>query len=171
MMATIRKIKSGYLARQNGELFEQAIMNQARHQRWHVVKIPMGARMIGGFKMVRVQTPFDFIMYKNGKCISLDAKSTKGLRFNASSLTPHQIQNLSQIEDQGFPAGYLVNFSELNVVIFYSAKQLMNMTKRSSLLPIQGVEIGSTMRMDFMKIISYYQSLDEQGMSEEKNSL
>lgn len=171
-MATIKKIKSGYEAKKNGQWFELFVQHQARRNGWHTIQIPMGAKMIGGFKMIRVQTPCDFFLFKHNQCIALDVKSTKGIRFNASSLTPHQIQALSEIEKHGFPAGYLVNFSELDCIVFYSSSRLKKLTKRSSLLPTDGIHVGDKTYLDFSRILAFSSPLfsGEIHTNEEHNS-
>ena len=169
MMATIKKIKSGYEAKREGELFERMIEGQTLKQKFHSIKIPMGAKMLSAFKMIQVATPFDFILFHQKGVIALDAKSTKGLRFNASSITPHQLIQLSKVEQKGHKAGYLVNFRELDQVIFYSASKLSQLTKLTSLLPTDGLLVGDKMGIDLLKILSSSEEL--QHSLEESNPL
>ncbi len=153
-MATIRKIKAGYKAKANGQIFEAFVKSCAQKQGFKVTQIPLGAKQIGGGKLIRVRTDFDFILWKNGFAVALDAKSTTHENFATDSLTSHQVLSLKEIEDQGFIAGYLVYFSELERVVFYSATQLSQMRFRQSLKPENGIQCGRINKMDFSPILA-----------------
>ena len=61
-----------------------------------------------------IQSPFDFILYKNGKMFALELKSTKGksISFLGSGpmIKPHQTKALTQAARFGIIAGFVFNF-------------------------------------------------------------
>jgi len=63
-----------------------------------------------------IQSPFDFILYKNGKMFALELKSIKGksISFSGSSpmIKPHQVKALTQAAKFGIIAGFIFNFRE-----------------------------------------------------------
>jgi hypothetical protein len=142
-MAIIKNIVRGKKAKVNGQRFEIFLENSAARKMWTVTRIPDGCRQVGPNKLLRVRTPFDFVFTRWGKAVFADAKSTQTKYFSKSALTPHQIEQLKDIENDGFAAGYIVNFSTLNLVVFFSATLLSEIKTRDSVGPEQGILIGN----------------------------
>jgi len=147
-MPTIKKVIAGKKAKYSGIRFEEFLKSCAYKQKWEVIQIPSGCRSLGRNKLIRVATPFDFVFAKQGKCLFIDAKSTTAKSFSKSMITPHQALSLSMVEKQGFYAGYIVNFSNLNKIVFFSARHLLETRINESLCYKQGVIIGDSKRID-----------------------
>jgi penicillin-binding protein-related factor A (putative recombinase) len=144
-MSTHLKRSSGYFAKKTGDNFELTFENSSLRQSWCVIKIPMGCRQISAIKLMRVQTPFDFILTKpNGKILFTDTKTTSKDSFPAGLIKDHQLEKLNALARQGYKAGYVINFSKLEKTVFISANQLYFATiSRKSIKPDQGLLIGN----------------------------
>jgi penicillin-binding protein-related factor A (putative recombinase) len=151
-MTDIKRVISGRQAKRRGDNFESILYSSADMLRWKVIKIPMGAKMLGPFKMIRVATPFDFVFLKKGRAIFADAKTTKGKTFSHSMITHHQMVHLIECEREDFKAGYIVNFTEIKKTVFFTATQLINTKKGESLKPEDGILIGDNIIINLDRI-------------------
>ena len=152
-MKTNKRIIAGRQAKRRGEGFENLLHGEAYRKGWQVIRIPDGCKQVSAAKTIRVRTPFDFIFVKNNKAIFIDAKTTKAKSFSTSQLTPHQIKILSDLDKNGFQAGYIINFSELNITSFYRGSQLAYLLKNSSSLkPQDGVIVGTNTNINIETI-------------------
>jgi len=159
-MPTIRKVIAGKRAKVNGSNFENLLKFSAVKKMWTVTRIPDGCKQLGGRRLIRVRTPFDFVFTRWGCSIFVDAKTTRAKTFSRTQITPHQIFHLKEIEQDGFAAGYIVNFSTLNKTVFFSATVLGNLRHQSGLDPEQGIDIG-TNEIVLLHLISLDQPLKE----------
>lgn len=137
------KIMAGKRSKHEGDLFEMQLKMQSKAHGWKVIQIPMGAKMLNAHKLIRVQTPFDFVFVKRGKALFADAKSFQKPTISFSDLTHHQIENLFHVEQHGFKAGYIVNFRKLDQIRFYPASMLLELKQRSSYGHEDGFLMGS----------------------------
>lgn len=121
-----------------------------------LIRMPDGCRTIRrGARpiMIRVPTPFDFILSKSGLgCAFLDTKTTQGSLFPMDKITPHQIQGLGLLSRQGHPAGYVIWFRSHDVVRWFDVYELTRPRTRRSLACNEGVSLGSLTRMDLRPI-------------------
>lgn len=133
-------------------MFENIVYSTAWRQTFHPCRIPDGCKQLSNTKLIRVKSPFDFILAApNGRCIFIDCKTTKAKKFNFSSIVEHQIDMLFGFEKCGHKAGYLIHFQETNDVVFFSASQFIS-NKRGSLGPMDGLVIGKEMDFNLRKI-------------------
>lgn len=140
------KKRAGQIAKKKGEHFEMFIEHNAHVQKLFPIRIPDGCKVTKanqGIRLVRVQTPFDFILIGHHLSIFIDTKTTEGSTFPYSQIKLHQLQNLLEASKAG-PAGYLVNFETIKAVVFFSAHKLDSVKKQSSLKPADGLFLGST---------------------------
>lgn len=133
----------GHLSQRRGEAFENLLRGECRRTKWTVVFFPPGIKNISTTRFIRVKTPLDFIFVKGPKVVFIDAKTTKAKTYSFSKLTPHQIEMLIEIENHGHEAGYCVNFTELNITVFFRASMLVALKGRTSLKPDDGIVLGS----------------------------
>lgn len=138
----------GLSPRTEGLIFETELVQQAWREKFSVVKIPTGAKIIGRVgkrpTLSPIKTPFDFVLVKHGRPIFTDAKTTSEKAFGHSKITPHQLHALSNLEEAGCVAGYLVNFRTLDTVSFFKASTLRNLNPRQSLKPSDGTHLGTS---------------------------
>ena len=149
------KRTAGALAKRKGQNFE-AYLNHAAHiQKFFPIRIPDGCKMtIGrqGLKLIRVQTPFDFILIGQQQSIFLDTKTTEANTFPYSQIKWHQLQNLLEASKAG-PSGYLIHFETLKQVVFFHAQTLQSVKKQTSLTPKDGVILGTIYDFKLSKIL------------------
>lgn len=146
-MPKLRNVLAGKRAKNNGAWFEIALHRAAGSYGWSVIKIPDGCRQVGGGRLLRVATPFDFVFSKKRQVIFADAKTTSENTFSKSKIKPHQLDALYEQELQGIHAGYIVYFQETKKTIFYSATLLKSISQNEGLSQDQGICLGSEMKI------------------------
>jgi penicillin-binding protein-related factor A (putative recombinase) len=85
---------------------------------------------VGLRKLIRVKTPFDYVLCKDSKCALIDTKTTIGKRFSLTSdllIKPHQISIMKAANEKGVIAGFLFLFRLTNIVCFIEAQDLEQM--------------------------------------------
>jgi penicillin-binding protein-related factor A (putative recombinase) len=150
----------GLKSKKYGEHFENILHGNAQRTKWNVIRIPDGCKQISAFKLIRTQTPFDFVFLKaetdgiltRRYTVFADAKTTQGDTFKHSDITDHQVDSLFKIHSLGFTAGYVVQFREHNKTVFFRADQLYALPKRKSLKPEDGVSLGTSTTIDLSLI-------------------
>lgn len=123
---------AGMKAKINGEIFEKKIIATAFKKGWHIVRIPDGCRVVGKNTIIRVKSPFDFFMVKDGVAIFFDAKKTELDRFPHNKINQAQLTNLYQISNNKFKAGYIIEFGD-GEVKFADAVKLKELKRSKSL--------------------------------------
>lgn len=118
----------------------------------YVVKIPDGCRRLGKNKLISVKSPFDRILARKGKAAFVDYKHTKNAKFSYSMINREQVNTLIGLECEGQIAGFLVYFEVHNRIIFFRASLMFNMTPGSSLHHMQGIDCGTQLRSNLIKI-------------------
>lgn len=116
-----------------GKAFETKIETILELKGYTVIRIPDGCRQASAFKIIRTKTPFDFLAHKPGSSIHFDAKSTKDKTFRYSLVNHDQVKHLLGLQRSGFRAGYIIEFSTLEKVLFASASKLMSLFPGESL--------------------------------------
>ena len=101
-----------------------------------------------------IQSPFDFILYKNGKMFALELKSTKGKSISFSGSSPmikeHQVKALTQASRFGIIAGFVLNFRGNGTYFLPIQKfnDFTNSTTRKSIdlshCKLEGIEMYET---------------------------
>lgn len=153
-MPNLNKILGGKKAKHAGNVFEHWLSSCAQRQKFEVIRIPDGCKTLGKGRLIRIQSPFDFLLAKDREAIFLDTKSCAGKSFARSAITPHQAFALSRLEAQGFIAGYLIHFTTLNTVSFFSASHLLDLKLNESLKPEQGVIIGDSKEININLLLT-----------------
>lgn len=142
---SLNRVRAGKIAQKKGQRFETFIKNCAFASRFFPIQIPDGCDTKRGPNgrpvLLRVQTPFDFILIGHQQAIFLDTKTTQDKSFSHSKIKHHQLINLLEASKAG-PAGYLVLFETLRLVVFFSAQKLQSIQARQSLKPQDGLVLG-----------------------------
>lgn len=145
-MAKYSKIIAGHKAKNSGRRFESDLMQQAKIDGIGFEQIPSGCiwrRTPRGVVPIPVKTPFDFMMFKNGKAVFFDAKSTDGVTFPYSMLNQNQVKSLAQIAKHDFKCGYLVKFDGIGFY-WFPIEKLLGLKRRESLKPLDGQSLSIT---------------------------
>lgn len=152
----------GKKANAYGKQFEVFVHRQALKERLHIIRMPDGCRTVrmrtGELKTLRVQTPFDYVLIWKGVTAFFDCKTFDSDRISKSQLTDHQVEALCEIEQHECPAGYLINFREINSVAFIEANKLKKLEPRSSILAREMLFLGEIENFDLIKIFTEHMS-------------
>lgn len=168
-MTNLKRIISGKRGKRNGAVFEERVLRASENQGWKALRIPDGCRQLGAFKIVRVKSPFDFIIAKDHvhmaqspyesmvtRTILFDAKSTNDARFSPTKIKPHQIEWLNKFcMLRSYVAGYAVNFEKHGCVSFFTVPQLANAIKtRKGLAHGDGILLGNKFNLSFESVFN-----------------
>jgi len=150
---SLKRSISAKSAQSHGAEFETMLSRSAEAEGFISIRIADGCRQLGRNKLMRVKTPFDFVLFKSPiETIFVDSKTTNNKTFAYSSITPHQIEILKRLTLKGATAGYIVYFRPFNKVIWFSASLLYELNSGESLKPEQGILLGSGFNVTFGNI-------------------
>lgn len=156
---TNKRAIAGKVAQKKGQRFETFIKNSCSAYNFYPIQVPDGCDTVrdrtGSLKLLRVQTPFDFILIGNQQAIFLDTKTTQDKTFSHSKIKHHQLKSLLEASKAG-PAGYLVNFESERLVVFFPAQVLEQLRPRQSLKPADGLILGAPETWNPRKIIEHW---------------
>lgn len=146
MSPTLKKRLAGKIAKLAGEYFETSLEYVCSRDQIILVRIPDGCKVRKhgrSLKLVRVKTPFDFIIAKKNKAIFFDAKSINSKTFPYSCIDSNQLYHLSKLNSEGLKAGYLIRFREIDQIVFFDVQTLAQLKPRESLNVNMGTSLGS----------------------------
>jgi hypothetical protein len=132
-----------------GKSFEDIFKKSCLLSAVACTRIPDGCRDLG-HTLIRVKTPWDFVLTCESKTALIDTKTTYSGSFPHSLLKEkeHQVQALYAHERAGAIAGYVIWFRSAHKVAFFPAFALMDaLDKRGSFTPDHpfAVPMGSDM--------------------------
>jgi penicillin-binding protein-related factor A (putative recombinase) len=140
---------AGKRAKIHGDVFEKYFEQTCEIQGVECVRIPNGCRSLGAFKLVRVPTPFDYVLCYNQRSAFVDLKSIESGNLTYSKLTPHQLESLKRLSPGGV-SGYVVNFS--GEVYFIDISILLETKKGESVSLDYAKHLGHRTCMDIRRI-------------------
>lgn len=124
------RIWGGRRAKALGTSWEAIIERKCIREQIMHVRIPDGCRQIGKQKLIRVRSPLDYVLIKEGKTVFLDAKTINADTLSYSFLhdsksTSHQLETMRRISVNKCRAGLLIWFRLSNIISFIDAQLLM----------------------------------------------
>jgi penicillin-binding protein-related factor A (putative recombinase) len=128
----------GLIQKSFGDSFERLFHFQCcRTKGLAITRFPDGCKVLRQNKIVRVKTPWDWIVSYNGKTALIDTKTTEGDTFPNSKIEHHQVSEMYSHSIAGNNnSGYVIWFRESDGVYFASSIILNNLLKvRGSLKP------------------------------------
>lgn len=147
----MNKKLSGLIAKRSGDQFQRYFESRCRILKIDCVRIPDGCRQLSAFKTMRVKTPFDYIIAKNGLIAFLDLKSTRDKTLAYSKIERHQLAELARLGRHS-RAGYLVFYREFNELVYYGYETLGALKPNESLSLDDGLRIGNVLIGDIGEI-------------------
>lgn len=132
-MSSIVRSFAGLKAKRNGDNFEALFEARCRMYDVHYEKVPNGCKQVAPNRVIRVRTPFDYILAFEGKSAVVDLKSCEARSFGFSKIVPHQLQALKNLSI-GMIAGYVVKNPE---GVFYVPFQILQNCKSGT-----SIELG-----------------------------
>lgn len=125
----------GKKAQHNGAQFEALFATACARQAIIATRIPDGCKQtkIG---LIRVKSPFDWVLSFNGTTALIDTKTIAGKSFPNSLIDTHQALTLVRHDIEGTKAGYVMWLRQTDEFVYVSAKILCQaMQSRGSLGP------------------------------------
>lgn len=114
----------GIHAKKQGNNFESIFEQACRRRGVIATRFPDGCRTVGKGQLLRVKTPWDWILSFAGKCAFIDTKTCAG-RFPYSHIETHQVIEMSRHEENGLIAGYAIWSRGEDQVFFIPASALL----------------------------------------------
>ena len=124
----------GKQAQARGEMFEVRLDAMARMEGVQCTRVPDGCKQAYG-RLMRVKSPFDFILSYGDKIALIDCKVRAGDKINKGDVTEHQLNELLKHKNAAI-SGYLVYHRESDKVRFYSAHDMASKN-------FMGIELGT----------------------------
>ena len=146
----------GMKAQSAGKAFESAFETICVQNNFTFVRIPNSCRTIPRPPyLVRIKSPFDYVIAYRGQAIMIDVKSTEGTSFSYSDCDQKQLDNLMACRKDCL-AGYIVHYVMEDKIVFYDVLNLRALTPRKSLSHDDGVTLGQFgYRCDLHKLLLY----------------
>ena len=121
---TLAHAIQGLKAKNEGARFEKLFEAACLSRSIACTRFPDGCRQVGAYKLVRIKTPWDWVLSMNGRAAFIDTKSCNDNSFPHSHIEAHQIDAMLMHEAAGNFAGYVIWFRKPDLVIFMPASQL-----------------------------------------------
>lgn len=133
----------GISNKRQGTQWELLFQRMAFRENIAIVRIEDGCRRVGLKKIIPVKQMCDYILSCNNRTAIIDTKTTDAKTFPYSKINPDQVKKMHYLADQGTIAGYVVWFRELDKIVFYSTRDLLDIQEQESLEPCDGTILGS----------------------------
>jgi penicillin-binding protein-related factor A (putative recombinase) len=144
----MKKRLAGKLAQSRGKSFETLFQETCKIQGIAVTPIPNGCRNVGR-RIVRVKSPFDWVLGYNKRAAFIDTKTSGDKNFNHSKIKPHQLKALQNLSSSGV-AGYVL---KINGKIYFVDVSILAETKKGESVKLDyAVLLGSDFSFDARKI-------------------
>lgn len=138
-----KRIQGGYIGKKRGELFETQFMTSSHRYNAACTRIPDGCKQVSKTKLIRVRTPFDWIVSYRGKTAVIDTKSFDHAVLRRSDVVDHQLTHLLDHARESVTAGFVVHHRPTSKVIFYPAKWVLEFLRDQTISQCNGMIIGS----------------------------
>ena len=149
----------GIKAQKGGLGFENIFQWAGRSQGFHVERMPDGCKTIGKNKIIRIKTPFDFVICKEGRCAFVDTKTINANTFPFNLIKQHQVDCLANIGLHA-ASGYVVWYRKSDRINFYLAEILITLGSNDSLSHEKGIPLGKISDFRLQPILDYYKVKD-----------
>lgn len=120
----IKKRNAGLKAQSMGSNWENFFFKHCLKSGIGITRIPDGCRQIASNQLVRVRSPWDFVLSYQSRTALIDTKTIDDESFPHSLLKEHQILELLHHESFGTIAGYIIYLRKVSQVFFMSATAL-----------------------------------------------
>lgn len=127
-MSMYKRRIAGQKAQSNGALFEKMFETHCHRVGVVATRMPDGCKQVGP-KIIRVKTPWDWIVSLNGKTALIDTKTCLDAGFRHSSIQDHQVSEMLAHEMTGVLAGYVIWLRKSDMVIFLPATELCELMR------------------------------------------
>jgi len=146
----LTKRHGGWIAKRRGDQFQSFFESRCRMQGITCIRVPDGCKQIGPrpIDIIRVRTPFDYILGFENKICFVDLKSFDSDRITRSQVVDHQVMSLNDLNRHA-RAGYVCFFRETKRFVFFSVEKLSLLSRGDSLKVEDGLDLGDLLKHDF----------------------
>lgn len=165
---TLANRLQGAKAQRAGRGFEEAFARRCSYCALLAYnRVPDGCRTLGARKLIRVKTPYDWVLTFEGQTALLDTKTFDIARLLPSKIESHQMKAMLEHELMGATAGYVIYFRPVEEVRFAPASVLKTIFETgkgcefTSLLPL-----GKYPAFDPRRVFASYRAHESKGGEE-----
>lgn len=112
-----------------GKNLELLFEATCRNQKLCPVRYHDACKVVRGFRgrpqLVRLPSPFDFIVWRGREAVAVDTKSTGLKSMPMTMIKNHQLIELYRIQEQGGLAGFVIYFRKIERLAFIEASQIL----------------------------------------------
>jgi hypothetical protein len=158
----LNKIRSGRMAQAGGASWESMFEIKCKMQRFECTRVPDGCRQLGPKKIVRVVSPWDYVISSPAGVALLDTKVCQN-NFPHSGIVDHQVDEMVKHRRNGVEAGYIIWMRLADTVLYARADLLATWRKtKGSVHPDNCVFLGTYESMDLRKIFDIQEDRREE---------
>jgi penicillin-binding protein-related factor A (putative recombinase) len=148
MKPSIEKRIQGRRSQGQGQLYEKIFQLNARAQGLTCIRIPDGCKQRRNV-IVRVKSPFDWVLKWNDEIAFLDTKSTQSDRIRYSDLAEHQVIALKALSSKYAKAGFVVFYTTHGIASFFDVQDL---SPGTSMAFTEGKKLGFIRSLNLSQI-------------------
>lgn len=115
---------AGRKAQANGAAFEALFLRACSFHAIVCTRIPDGCKQLPNNRLIRIKTPFDWVLSHNQNVALIDTKSNETSRFPHSLIDPAQALTLVRHHKEGTTSGYIVWLKKTDSLLFIPANIL-----------------------------------------------
>jgi hypothetical protein len=142
--AKLTRRLAGARAKAIGASFEGMFERWCQRDLVTCTRMPDGCKQIGPRRIIRVTTPWDYVLTHRGTSALIDTKTTAAKAFSHSMIKEHQVQEMFRHHNSGAKAGYVIWFQASDRIIFVPVSDLLRrMSAVGSISDIAGTHLGS----------------------------
>lgn len=135
--------------RLHGNAFEEIFSRRAQSNGFYPSKIPHAAKFLFKGRIQMIKADLDFrLIRRDGKIGYFDTKTYVDSYFTFSELREDQVKRAIRYNELNVPAGFVVWFRTIDVVVFYSGKDVETHGSGSRFDPSNGRVLGTIQSFD-----------------------
>ena len=144
MEAKLKRRLAGARAKAIGASFEGMFDRWCQRDLVTCTRMPDGCKQIGPRRIIRVTTPWDYVLTHRGTSALIDTKTTAAKAFSHSMIKHHQAEEMFRHHHSGARAGYVIWFQASDRIVFIPAADLVKrLTTVGSIPDTAGTHLGS----------------------------
>lgn len=124
------RMKGGAQANAWGKFFENLFLHACLAEQIAVTRIPDGCKQVSATKLIRVPSPWDYVMSFNGFTAFIDTKTSLDSQFSTSLIKEHQVVEMAKHQKQGAITGYVIWLRKTDQIFFMDGMRLHSLLGR-----------------------------------------
>lgn len=161
--SSAKKSYIGLKKKVHGDFFEALVEFFANADKLFIIKIPEGCKVAKG-KLVRVKSPFDFMLNLKEATMLFDAKTTMNKFFSYSAINQDQILNLAKMNNPSNFCGYVICFDK--EVGFAPVELLARVKPKTSININDCIYLGTVKQFSFKNLCIAESKVERNSLAE-----